>query len=187
MNDYLIDKKDVKPYKAVICYVLAVIFIIVDQLTKYLIVKNFELNGHKEIIKDFFSLYYVRNTGSAFSMFADKTWGIYMLSAVSLLMSIVIIYAIYKTLRHKSFWLKTSLVLLLAGAIGNLIDRIRIKYVVDFLRFDFGSYTFPIFNFADICAVLGTFLLIYIIIFKSKYFEDFWNLIFKKKEKENAV
>lgn len=186
MNDYLIDKKDVKPYKAVICYVLAVIFIVADQLTKYLIVKNFELNGHKEIIKDFFSLYYVRNTGSAFSMFADKTWGIYMLSAVSLLMSIVIIYAIYKTLRHKSFWLKTSLVLLLAGAIGNLIDRIRIKYVVDFLRFDFGSYTFPIFNFADICAVCGTAILLLMIIISNKSVDAYLQLFELKGKKDNA-
>ena len=76
--------------------------------------------------------------------------------------------------------------LLSAGAIGNLIDRFRLKYVIDFLRFDFGSKTFPIFNFADICAVCGTVLVICIIIFGSKYFESFWNVLFAKRELENA-
>ena len=77
--------------------------------------------------------------------------------------------------------------LLTSGAIGNLIDRIRLKYVVDYLRFDFGTYTFPIFNFADMCAVVGTILLICIIVFGSKYFESFWNILFKKKEKSDAA
>ena len=71
-----------------------------------------------------------------------------------------------------------------SGALGNLVDRVWLKYVIDYLRFDFGTYTFPIFNFADICAVVGTILLICIIIFGSKYFESFWQIIFKKKEKK---
>ena len=74
--------------------------------------------------------------------------------------------------------------LLASGALGNLVDRVWLKYVIDYLRFDFGTYTFPIFNFADICAVVGTILLICIIIFGSKYFESFWQIIFKKKEKK---
>ena len=75
-----------------------------------------------------------------------------------------------------------------------IVVIIAIGINLDFLQASVGAIydgcisTFGwLFIFADICAVLGTFLLIYIIIFKSKYFEDFWNLIFKKKEKENAV
>ena len=73
--------------------------------------------------------------------------------------------------------------LLSAGAIGNLIDRFALKYVIDYLRFDFGTYTFPIFNFADICAVVGTFLFIFVIFFGKDEFDNFWNAIrgiFKK-------
>ena len=186
MNKYLVDKADTKPYKLVICYLMTLFFIAADQVTKYLIVSKFELHDQKEIIKDFFSLYYTQNTGSAFSMFADKTWGIYMLSAVSLLMSIVIVYAIYKSMFHKSFWLKTSLVLLLAGAIGNLIDRLRIRYVVDFLRFDFGSYTFPIFNVADICAVVGTAILLFMIFFSNKTVDAYLQLYERKGRNKDA-
>jgi signal peptidase II len=62
--------------------------------------------------------------------------------------------------------------LIFAGAVGNLIDRIRLHHVVDFLRFDFGSYTFPIFNIADSCAVVGTFLLLFCILFKMKDIDE---------------
>ena len=73
--------------------------------------------------------------------------------------------------------------LIAAGAFGNLIDRVYWKYVIDYLRFDFGEYTFPIFNLADICAVLGTFILMGIIIFGAKYFDSFWGSS-RQEEKE---
>ena len=140
--------------------------------------------GQKVIIPDFFSLYYVRNTGSAFSLFADKPWGIYFLSGVSILLGVVIFVLMIKSSARGFKLISLSFCLLTSGAFGNLIDRIALRYVIDFLRFDFGTYTFPIFNFADICAVLGTILLICIIIFSSKSFEMFWNLVFGKKEKK---
>ena len=184
-NKYLLEKDQVKPYKMVICYIVTLVLIAIDQYTKYLTVTNLPLLGQKVMIKDFFSFNYVQNKGSAFSLFADKTWGIYMLSAISLLMAIVIVYAIYKTIFHKSFWLKASFVLLLSGAIGNLIDRFRLRYVVDFLRFDFGTYTFPIFNFADMCAVCGTAILLLLILFGNKSVDAFLQL-FERKGKKNA-
>ena len=165
-------------------YLFSIILVILDQVSKYLIVKNIPLFGQKVIIKDFFSLYYCQNTGSAFSMFADKSWGIYFLSIVSLALSFLIVVAIYQSMKIKSFWLRLSFVLFLAGAIGNLIDRFRLKYVVDFLRFDFGSYTFPIFNFADICAVVATALLLILVIFDNKTIDKFLTL-FEKKGKKN--
>lgn len=179
-NKFIYDKSEVKPYKLVLCYVIAAVLIVVDQLSKYLIVKDLGLFEQKVFIKDFFSFYYVRNTGSAFSMFANRSWGIYLLSIVSLLMSFVIIYGIYKTLRHRSFFLKAALVMLLAGALGNLIDRIRLRYVVDFLRFDFGDWTFPIFNFADMCAVGGTAVLILLVIFGNKSADAYMQLFERK-------
>ena len=73
--------------------------------------------------------------------------------------------------------------LIASGAFGNLIDRVYWKYVIDYLRFDFGNYTFPIFNLADICAVLGTAILMGIIIFGAKYFDAFWGPSDKKDKK----
>ena len=163
---------------------LFILFVTLDQFFKKMVDTEMEYYGQKVIIPDFFSLYYVRNTGSAFSMFADKPWGIYFLSGVSILLGVVIFIFMIKSSVRGFKLISLAFCLLTSGAVGNLIDRIALRYVIDFLRFDFGSYTFPIFNFADICAVVGTILLICIIIFDSKSFEMFWNLVFGKKEKK---
>ncbi len=153
--------------KYIISLAVAILLTAADQLTKYIVVNKLEFRECRSVIKDFFYIHYVRNTGSAFSLFADKSWGIYMLSAFSLIMAVVIAFYTFKALRLSKISVAVSGLLLTVGAVGNLIDRIRLKYVIDFLRFDFGSYTFPIFNVADICAVCGTILLIAVIIFKG--------------------
>ena len=151
-----------------IAVLTVIVFTAIDQITKYLVVSKIGFRGSKTVIKEFFYINYVRNTGSAFRFLADRSWGIYVLSAFSIVMTIFIIGITYKALSIDLRLVAVCGVLLTVGAIGNLIDRIRLGYVVDFLRFDFGSYTFPIFNVADICAVCGTILFILLIIFKSK-------------------
>jgi len=153
---------------------LTALLVGLDQFTKHYIVNNFALYSGVSFIKDFFSFYYVRNTGSAFSFLADKSWGIHVLTFVSCVLAGLVCYCLYKTSSKKDYLLSAALTLLLSGAIGNLIDRIRLKFVIDFIRFDFGSYTFPIFNVADICAVLGTIMLIAVILFLPARIEDLW-------------
>ncbi|MBO4241790.1 MAG: signal peptidase II [Clostridiales bacterium] len=147
---------------------IALVFISIDWITKNKISGSFQLYEKRDVIPGFFSLYYVRNTGSAFSMLADKSWGITVLSVVSVIMAAVIFYLLTKAGQLKDTASCVALTLLLAGAVGNLIDRIVYRSVVDFLRFDFGSYTFPIFNVADICAVCGTVLFVIMILFQQK-------------------
>ena len=166
--------------------VVFVVLVALDQIFKQLIVNNVKEPGSVTVIDKFFYLYYAENTGSAFSLFADKPWGIYFLSCVSLILGVAIFVLMIIASRNNMKLIAFAFCLLSAGAIGNLIDRFRLKYVIDFLRFDFGSYTFPIFNFADICAVCGTVLVICIIILGSKYFESFWNVLFAKRKLENA-
>ena len=149
-------------------YFVCILLIVIDQITKLMVVSKLEVYNSIEVIPNFFYIYRTHNTGSAFSMFADKAWGIYMLTAISIIMSIVIGFIIYRLSSLKRNFVNIGLVALLGGAIGNMIDRIRLQYVVDFLRFDFGSYTFPVFNFADMCAVVGTFMIIGYFIFRSK-------------------
>ena len=168
-----------------VLYVFLVILLVtVDQFIKKVIDTEMEYNSIKPVIPGFFSLHYVRNTGSAFSLFADKDWGIYFLSGMSLVLGILIFILMLIAASRSMKLISLAFCLLASGALGNLVDRVWLKYVIDYLRFDFGTYTFPIFNFADICAVVGTILLICIIIFGSKYFESFWQIIFKKKEKK---
>lgn len=169
---------------------LCLAMILLDQLSKAAIVKTIELYDEKVIINGFFSFYHTRNTGSAFSFLADKSWGIYVLSAISLVMAIAILFLMIRSIKLELNLIATSMALLFSGAIGNLIDRFRLKYVVDFLSFTFGTYNFAIFNVADIFAVCGTFLLIAIIIFDAKKFDLLLSSFDKKTmntdSKENA-
>ena len=170
-----------------LCVLFSIVFIVlvaIDQIIKQVIVKNIKGSGPVTVIKYFFYLHYAENTGSAFSMFADKPWGIYFLSGVSLVLGLVIMILMFIAARRSMHMISLAFCLLFSGAVGNLIDRVRLRYVVDYIRFDFGTFTFPIFNFADICAVVGTILLIFIIIFKSRYFEKFWNVLFKSKKNQ---
>lgn len=183
-------KKTLNGMRICVFYIfLFLILVIIDQFVKMYVVNSVELNQQVTVIKDFFSIHHTRNTGSAFSLFADKSWGIYFLSGISTVMGVVIFILMLIASHREMKLLGLAFCLLSSGAVGNLIDRFRLKYVVDFLRFDFGSYTFPIFNFADMCAVVGTILFICIVIFASKYFEIFWNVIFHKKssKKEASV
>ena len=86
----------------------------------------------------------------------------------------MVLFFLIKSIRVGENLIAGSMALLFAGAVGNLIDRFRLHYVVDFIRFDFGNYTFPIFNIADICAVLGTIMLICIMIFLPKRADKVW-------------
>lgn len=177
------EKKINKKIIMSLIWTAVVIFLtIADQVTKYLITSNFEYAEKKEVIPGFFYLHYVRNTGSAFSFLADQSWGIYFLSGFSIIVGLAIFVFMIYTSDHGFKFMSFALSLLTAGAIGNVIDRIRLSYVVDFLRFDFGSWTFPIFNFADICAVCGTIIIICIAIFANKYFDGFLASVKKGKK-----
>ncbi len=163
-----------KKYTFWLFLLISAVLIAADQLTKNYIVSHYELHSGVSFIDGFFSFYYVRNTGSAFSFLADRSWGIYVLTGISLILSGVVLFFLYKAAKVNEMLASCALMLLFAGAAGNLIDRFRLRYVVDFIRFDFGSKTFPIFNVADICAVIGTCLLVVILIFMPQKAEKIW-------------
>lgn len=163
---------------------LIVLLVFIDQLTKGLIVKSFNLYDIKYLIPGFLSLFYTRNTGSAFSFLADKSWGIYVLTAISFVLSILLYIILLRAIKLKDKITSFAFALFIAGAVGNLIDRAFYKSVVDFIRFDFGSYTFPIFNVADICAVCATGLLIGIMLFGKGKIDVLIESFDKKKDKE---
>lgn len=161
---------------------LFVVLVFIDQFTKDLIVKSLALSQVDPIIKNFLSLMYVRNTGSAFSMFASKSWGVTMLSVISTVALIVLLFlSFFVLVRFRSRRLSVVLIFLSAGTLGNLIDRIRFKYVIDFIRFDFGSYTFPIFNVADIYVTLSCIVLAVMLLFNEKFIPE---IPFSSKEEE---
>lgn len=134
--------------------------IAIDQLIKNVLIKALA-DGQISVIKNFFRLVYVENFGIAFGMFKNKT--IFFVTT-QLIISVFIIYAIYK-FRRISMPATICLSLILGGAIGNLIDRLRLGYVVDYLSF---SIFPPVFNFADSAIVVGAILLSIILVFDKR-------------------
>ena len=140
-------------------FLLSIIIFICDQLTKRLIVNNFNSFLNKNFI--LFSLDYVKNYGAAFNLFEGNK---IFLSIVSVLVSIFLIFIIIKRKYNNQISL-LSYSLILSGTIGNGFDRITMGYVIDFINLNF--INFPVFNIADISINIGFLLLIYSF-FKNK-------------------
>lgn len=137
-------------------YLIALIVFLIDQGTKYLIATRLELAEQIPVIKDFFIITSHRNRGAAFGILEGQQWFFFVVTVVVV---IGIVWYMNKAKASRKL-LPTALGLVLGGAVGNFLDRILNGEVVDFLMFNFGSYTFPIFNVADSCIVVGVGLII---------------------------
>lgn len=127
-----------------------------DQITKYLIISNFELGESREFLKGFIELTYIHNQGGAWGMLSGNTW---LLLAVSAAVMVICVAILFKY-GVKNRLLQWALSLVIFGGIGNLIDRVfREGNVIDFLHFEFWPQ-FPVFNVADCAIVVGAGLLI---------------------------
>jgi len=140
-------------------YLIALIVLVLDQLTKSWVIAEFYL-GQREIITSFFNLVHVHNYGAAFSFLSDAGgWQRWFFAALSALVSAVIIVWISRL--PKTRWIESlALALILGGALGNLYDRLVLGYVVDFLDFHWSGSHFPAFNVADSGITMGAILLI---------------------------
>ena len=138
-------------------YKWVILVFIIDQLSKFIIQKTMDLHQSRTIIPNFFSLYYVKNTGAAFSILENATLFLIIISVMFLLFIDRIIKKEEKELTKLSI---LSLGMIIGGIFGNLLDRILYRSVIDFFSFSFGSYYFPVFNIADIGITVGVFLLL---------------------------
>ncbi len=146
-------------------WLLVLLIIVLDQLSKLWAFKYLKNNNPIIIIKSFFGLTYVENRGAAFGILQDKKL-FFIIITISVVGFILVYF--YKNYKLMSIYEKISLTMILGGAIGNFIDRILRSYVIDFISFQFGNYYFPVFNIADIFIVVGTVLLI-LLIFIEEY------------------
>ena len=140
----------------------------VDQYTKYLTVANIPLGGHVDAVKGIFSFTYVQNTGAAWSSFQGMIW-LFVLIFVVFTAAIIWEFSI-KRWGFTTFerWL---IIAVYGGGMGNIIDRIRLGYVVDMINLDFMN--FPVFNVADCFITCGSILLIvHLIFFNKKFWKD---------------
>ncbi len=130
--------------------------IIIDQYTKFLVNTHIPIYNSINVIENFFHLTHVRNPGVAFGLFADqdseyKALVFILISSVA----IIAILVIYHQTPDDKIMVRSGLIMIFSGAIGNLIDRIAYKEVVDFVDIFFGNYHWPAFNFADACITIG--------------------------------
>lgn len=146
-------------------YILFILILALDQLTKYLAIK--ELMGHGPIVifENFFQFLYVENYGAAFGIMQNKQL-FFIIITIIIVAGIIVFMKLNNNLTKG---VRLSLVMIIAGAIGNFIDRIRLGYVVDFIDVDFGNlYDYPVFNIADSAIVIATIIIGYLIL-TNKY------------------
>ena len=153
---------------SLILIISTALLIVIDQLTKMWAVSQLhQADRVISVVDGVFELRYTENPGVAFSMLEGQRW--IFIPITILIGSIILIMMLRSPLRKYKLFDITS-VLILSGAIGNLIDRMAYGYVIDFLYFRL--IDFPIFNFADCCVVIGAFLLFFFVLFGMKEEEE---------------
>ncbi len=153
---------------------IIILSVLIDQIAKYIVVQTLPLYDSVVLIDGFFSFTHIQNRGAAWGMFSEHRWVFLVATAIAIIVLPIILYRFRKL--HVLFGVSMSLII--GGAVGNMIDRLFLGYVIDFLEFTF--IDFPVFNIADICIVVGTFMMAaYILFFDKTLFVE------KKKTPEN--
>lgn len=145
-------------------YFITCIVLLIDQIVKIIVNNCMTLYDEIKLIPNFFSIYYVKNTGAAFSILENNT-------PFLVLMTVIFIIIIHRYLKDEKNITKLSSIsfgLILGGMFGNLIDRIIHSGVIDYLSFEFFGYGFPVFNIADIGITVGVFLMLIEMLLEKK-------------------
>ncbi len=137
---------------------ISIIGIIIDQITKTAIDSSMQLFDSIPVVESFFHITYVRNKGAAFSFLSHASWRLPFFITVSIIAALVILIA-FRKLRDDQKIAHTSLSMIFSGAVGNLIDRVRLGEVIDFLDVHWYRHHWPAFNVADSLICVGVFLL----------------------------
>ena len=140
-------------------YIIAVLILIIDQVSKTLIETFVKLNDSVQVIKDFFYITVVHNTGGAWSIISNHSYLFIIASVIAIILLIKFMFGFKNNLRNN-----IAFAFLFGGIFSNLADRIFLGYVRDFLDFKLFGYNYPIFNIADITIVVGVILLIVAVI-----------------------
>lgn len=147
-------------------YIVSLIVIVIDQWSKYAIVKKMELYETTTVIKNFFWITSHRNKGAAWGILQDQMIFFYIITVIVLA---ALIYYIEKYVKQTYPLLLIGLTLIIGGAIGNFIDRLFRKEVVDFLDFNLFGYNYPIFNIADAALVIGVGIVLLATLFEERW------------------
>lgn len=132
-------------------WIIVVMALVIDQWSKWIIVSKMQFGESISVIDGFFYITSHRNRGAAFGILQNQQWLFILITSIVIAS---LAYLLWKQRNERTFsqW---GFALVLGGAIGNFMDRIRLSEVVDFFHFQFGSYQYPIFNVADACICIG--------------------------------
>jgi signal peptidase II len=142
--------------KAVVLLLTALAILIVDQLTKALVVANLAIGEQARVLGDVVQVWHAQNRGAAFSLFQGGT----ILFLIVSVLSIGMVAWFHRSLRDRAAWLHIVLGIILGGTLGNFIDRLRQGYVTDWLSVGIGETRWPTFNVADSSVVVGIGILV---------------------------
>src|SRR4030065_892625 len=142
---------------------------IMDQLSKYAVQHMLTLHYPIEVMSCFFNITYIFNPGAAFGLFGNigETARMIILVGISLI-AFAILFYMYIKIRERDNLILIPIALIIGGALGNLIDRIRFQMVVDFLDFYWGNFHWPAFNIADAAITVGTIILVVMVLFTER-------------------
>ncbi|WP_302372129.1 signal peptidase II [Enterococcus asini] len=143
--------------------IIAALLVVCDQLVKYWVVSNLSLGEAMNVIPNVFSLTYYQNSGAAWSILQGQMWFFAIVTFVAVPLCI---WLLWKNRRGSKFY-SLALGLVIAGALGNFIDRMRLGYVVDMFQTDFMN--FPIFNVADMCLTIGVAMVFIYALFEERF------------------
>ena len=158
--------------KILIFLLILVVGVALDQITKFLVVRELAFGDQVPVIKGFFNIVLTYNTGAAFGLFANlsmKFAWVFFIITTSLVMGVVAF--LWWRLPENQDLAAVGYSLIFTGAVGNLLDRVRLGEVVDFLDFHLGQFHWPAFNVADSLVCLGAGLLLWFIL-KEEQSED---------------
>lgn len=144
-------------------FLLAAIILILDQVSKFIICRIILPGGSFPVIENIFHLTHVQNQGAAFGLFPNQT--LFFISIT--LLTVLLILFFHRRISKKGSPPSWALGLILGGALGNLIDRIRLKAVIDFLDFSLKGHHWPSFNIADSAITIGAIILLFSVLFKK--------------------
>jgi signal peptidase II len=137
----------------------ALFVVCLDQVSKIIVLKNLRIHESVPVIKGFFNWVHVRNRGMAFGFLnrPNMDFGFWILISATVLAIVLLLFWFYR-MKDESRWTTLGLSLILGGALGNLIDRVRVHEVIDFVDIYVGSYHWPAFNVADAAITVGAFM-----------------------------
>ena len=168
------DANRIKHYAVAV--IAAAAGVLLDQFTKYLAITRLKGEEPFILLKGVFQFEYLENRGAAFGLFQDQR--MFFFISVAVICAVVIWFYLKVPMERRFLPLRNCAVLIVAGAFGNCIDRVRLNYVVDF--FYFKLIDFPIFNVADIYVTVSTFALVVLLFFYYKE-EDFERIFHRRK------